>query len=519
MFAIQVQGLTKAFGDCVANDQVTFSVKKGSIHGIVGENGAGKSTAMKLLYGLYKPDSGSIVMDGKPRQWRTPADAISAGIGMVHQHFMLSETETVLDNLILGVEKTAALGKINRKQIEKDLMALSQKYRMPLNLSARISEIPVGLQQRVEILKMLYRGAEFMILDEPTAVLTPQEIEELFRNLLELKKEGKTILIITHKLREVMAITDRVTVFRAGKVEGDLETKDTSVQDLADRMVGRRVHLTIGGDHPEDSKLGHTPRSGGGSLRPALEIKGLGLLRPGESKPRLDSIHLTVSPKEIVGIAGVEGNGQSELIQAIFHPNNPRHRSSGQISILGQDIQAFDTQAIKELGVGWIPEDRHKEGLLLQKSLRENFLLGQTRREQFCKNGWIRWNSVDASLKQGMEDFDVRPRNIHALAGGLSGGNQQKLIIARELDRRPNFLVVAQPTRGVDVGAIEFIHRRLVGLREEGAGILLISSELDEILALSDRILVMYSGKIVAEFARGEVDAMKLGVKMGGGHG
>lgn len=524
-FAIQVQRLSKSFGAIVANDEVTFSVKKGSIHGIVGENGAGKSTAMKLLYGLYRPDSGSIVMNGKPRKWRTPADAIAAGIGMVHQHFMLSETETVLDNLILGVEETVSglpglpklLRPIDRKKIEKDLSALCTKYRMPLNLSAKISEIPVGLQQRVEILKMLYRGAQFMILDEPTAVLTPQEIEELFRNLVELKKEGKTILIITHKLREVMAITDRVTVFRAGKVAGDLETKDTSVQDLADRMVGRRVNLTIGGEHPENSKLGQTPRSGGASLRPALEIQGLTLSRPGEAKPRLDSIGITVHPKEIVGIAGVEGNGQSELLQAIFHPSNPWHRTAGKISVMGRDVAGMDTLSIKELGVGWIPEDRHKEGLLLQKSLRENFLLGQTRREVFCRKGWIQWKALDSSLTQGMDAFDVRPRNIYALSGGLSGGNQQKLIIARELDRRPNLLVVAQPTRGVDVGAIEFIHRRLIGLREEGAGILLVSSELDEILALSDRILVMYDGKVVAEFARGEVDAMQLGVRMGGG--
>ncbi len=517
--AIELTEISKAFGDCVANASISFRVDKGSIHGIVGENGAGKSTAMKILYGIYPPDTGSIHVNGKPRHWKSPKDSIRAGIGMVHQHFMLAGPHSVLDNIIVGAESHGGakgwrrfvppiLRPIDRTRARRRLEELGKQYGLALDWDAPVESLPVGLQQRVEIMKLLYRGADIMILDEPTAVLTPQETLDLFANLKKLRDEGKTILVITHKLKEVMSHTDRVTVFRAGRVTGEVKTSETSPQDLADRMVGRKVVLTVEAPGAAIRDVGAPP---------ALELEKLRLQRGGE-RPRLNDISLRVARGEVVGIAGVEGNGQSELIHAILHPRESDQRTSGAVRVLGRDVTHFSAGEIRLLRIGVIPEDRHHEGLMLGWSLTDNFLLGLQRDRRFENKGWIRGRDLNRATNRALENYDVRPRLPEALASGLSGGNQQKLIIAREFERQPELLIAAQPTRGVDVGAIEFIHKRILEARSQGAGVLLISSELDEILALSDRILVMYEGAIVGEFARGQCDDKELGLRMGGGH-
>jgi general nucleoside transport system ATP-binding protein len=451
--AVELRKITKRFGNVIANDAVDLQVQPGTIHGVIGENGAGKSTAMKMLYGIYSPDAGQIVAHGQPRVWSSPADAIAAGIGMVHQHFMLAGPYTALDNILLGAEPVR-LGVIERKKARQRLEALSRQYELPVDLNKPVEELPVGVQQRVEILKLLYRDAQILILDEPTAVLTPQETNVLFQHLKLLRDEGKTIILITHKLKEVMAVTDRITVLRAGKVTGEMPTAQTNPQELASLMVGRKVSLSI------DVAPGR-PRA-----EVALEMPGL-----------------TVRCGEIVGIAGVEGNGQSELLQEILR----RQRRTA---------------------IGSIPEDRQLEGLLLDRPVSENFRLGLHR--SFSRTELLQAAAV------AVEEYDVRPRDLTITARQLSGGNQQKLIVAREFYRQPKLLIAAQPTRGVDVGAIEFIHQRIVRARDDGAGVLLVSFELDEILTLSDRILVMYEGRIVAEFQRGQVSESKLGLKMAG---
>lgn len=509
--AVELRGLTKRFQHVVANAGVNLQVKAGTIHGVIGENGAGKSTAMKMLYGQYTPDEGEILVDGVVHRWGSPLDAIRAGIGMVHQHFMLAGPSTVLDNIVLGAEPAQgslswlprALRPVDRKAARAQLDRLATQYGLPVDWDALIEDLPVGIQQRIEILKLLYRNARILILDEPTAVLTPQEVIDLFANLRKLKAEGKTIIIITHKLKEVMSFTDRVTVFRSGKVTGEVETSQTSPEQLAQLMVGRQVVLSV--EVPPQPPLG----------QPVMETRGLNLAKP---HAKLQNINLQVRAGEVVGIAGVEGNGQSDLLQAILHPSDAHTRDSGQIHILGQDVSEKSTAAIKALGVGVVPEDRHREGLLLERSLTENFLLGLQRSPRFESRGFIVESRLNEAYRRAAEEYDVRPRAPDLEAGRLSGGNQQKLIIAREFEREPKFLIAAQPTRGVDVGAIEFIHKRILRARSEGAGVLLVSSELDEILALSDRILVMFDGKIAGEFKRGECTERELGLAMGGGH-
>lgn len=525
---IELRGLCKSFGELKANDQISFSVRKGTIHAVVGENGAGKSTAMKMLYGVYTPDAGEIFVRGVPRRWQNSHQAIASGIGMVHQHFMLAGPYSVLENVLLGAEfaatniknqanwfskffpiqKHAAIEKLNR--------LCEQNGFQKINWNSWVEDLPVGVQQRIEILKLLYRNAEILILDEPTAVLTPQETQDLFAQLRKMAKLGKTILIITHKLKEVMQLADEVTVFRSGKVVGHRNVLETSIEELASMMVGRKVCLQA--EVPEAGPL----------REPVLEIINYSLFSPSGEKHsvrRLDHVSFTVRSGEIVGIAGVEGNGQSELLQALMRPKEYSARSRGSIKILGEVTlcgkSAKKTAAIKKLGVGFIPEDRHKEGLLLDATLEENFLLGLQKEFYFLKNGPLLrlcWEKIRARAEKAIETYDVRPRRLETRAGGLSGGNQQKLIIAREFERNPKLLIAAQPTRGVDVGAIEMIHQRILRARTEGAGILLVSSELDEILALSDRIFVMYAGKIVAECKRGEATEQALGFYMGGGH-
>jgi ABC-type uncharacterized transport system ATPase subunit len=481
--AVELRGLTKQFGSVVANAGVNLRVEAGTIHGVIGENGAGKSTAMKMLYGIFPPDAGEIIVYGEKRVWSSPADAIAAGIGMVHQHFMLAGPYSALDNIVLGAEPVHC-GVIDRRRARIRLESLAQQYGLAVDWDAPIEKLPVGVQQRIEILKLLYRDARILILDEPTAVLTPQETNELFRNLKKLRDEGKTIILITHKLKEVMSFTDRITVFRAGKVTGEMPTSETTPQDLANLMVGRKVVLTI--DVP-----------------------------PAGSRHKLSDVGFSVKRGEIVGVAGVEGNGQSELVQAILHPRDPQCRTSGTVRFLGQDVTSWEARRIRDLGVAVIPEDRQHEGLLLERPVSENFLLGLQRSPDFSHAGFLNLKSLRVEAARAIEEYDVRPRDLMIPAGKLSGGNQQKLIVAREFQRKPRMLIAAQPTRGVDVGAIEFIHNRIVRARDDGAGVLLVSFELDEILTLSDRILVMYEGTIAAEFVRG-VSERELGLKMAG---
>ena len=502
--AVELRGLTKRFGSVLANAGVDLRVEPGTIHGVVGENGAGKSTAMKMLYGIFPPDAGEILVEGRKRAWASPADAIAAGIGMVHQHFMLAGPYSVLDNILLGAEPRKGL-MIDRKTARARLEALARQYGLPVDWDRPVDELPVGIQQRIEILKLLYRDARILILDEPTAVLTPQETNALFGNLQKLRDEGKTVLLITHKLREVMGFTDRVTVFRAGKVTGDVQTSQTSPQELANLMVGRKVVLGI--EVPAAHPLNES----------AMEVTALSLKSDVEgSRHKLSDVNFSVKRGEIVGIAGVEGNGQSELLQAILHPQDPLRRTSGTVKFLGQDVTDWHAAKIRDLGIGVIPEDRQLEGLLLGRPVRENFLLGLQRSSEFSQGGFLRSNHLMATASQAVEEYDVRPRDLMIRAGKLSGGNQQKLIVAREFQRKPRMLIAAQPTRGLDVGAIEFIHTRVVRARDEGAGVLLVSFELDEIMTLSDRILVMYEGRLVAEFNRGQASERDLGLKMGG---
>jgi general nucleoside transport system ATP-binding protein len=502
--AVELRRLTKRFGAVLANAAVDLRVEPGTIHGVVGENGAGKSTAMKMLYGLYRPDAGEIFISGKPCAWASPAEAIASGIGMVHQHFMLAGTHSALDNILLGAEPVR-WGMVDRRAARARLEDLARQYGLPVAWDRAVEELPVGIQQRVEILKLLYRDASILILDEPTAVLTPQETNELFRNLRRLRDEGKTILLVTHKLREVMSFTDRVTVFRAGKVTAELATSATNPQELANLMVGRKVVLGI-----EVAPAQPRPEA-------ALEVRGLSLAGPAASRHKLAEISFEVRRGEVVGVAGVEGNGQSELLQALLHPRETRCRTAGTVRVLGHDVTAWRAAAIRDLGVAVIPEDRLKEGLLPERPVSENFLLGLQGSSEFSHAGFLKPRALAAAAIKALAEYDVRPLDLELATGKLSGGNQQKLIVAREFERKPKLLLAAQPTRGVDVGAIEFIHQRIVQARDAGAGVLLVSSELEEILALSDRILVMYEGRLVAEFRRGEVSERELGLKMGGG--
>jgi simple sugar transport system ATP-binding protein len=422
---------------------------------------------------------------------------------MVHQHFMLAGPYSALDNILLGAEPVRRCV-IDRRAARRRLEALASQYGLPVEWDSPIEELPVGVQQRVEILKLLYRNAQILILDEPTAVLTPQETNGLFENLKKLRAEGKTILLVTHKLKDVMSFTDRVTVFRAGKVTGEVPTSQTNPQELATLMVGRKVVLSI---HVPPAQ----PRP-----EPALEVAELSLTGPAGSRHRLAGISFAVRRGEIVGIAGVEGNGQGELVQAILHPRESWCRTSGVVKFLGQEVTNCSALSIRELGVAVIPADRLQEGLLPERPVSENFLLGLQRSRAFSHAGFLDSRKLAEASARAVRDYDVRPPDLDLPAGKLSGGNQQKLIVAREFQRQPRMLIAAQPTRGVDVGAIEFIHHRIVRARDDGAGVLLVSSELDEVLTLSDRILVMFEGRIVAEFARGAVTERELGLKMGG---
>jgi general nucleoside transport system ATP-binding protein len=496
---IEMKDITKIFPGTVANDNVNFDLLKSETHVLLGENGAGKTTLMNVLYGLYQPEKGKIFVKGKEVSITNPNEAIKLGIGMVHQHFMLVDNFTVTENIVLGSEPRKGL-KLDIPKAKGIVKNLASKYGFNIDPDAVIEDISVGQQQKVEILKALYRGADILILDEPTAVLTPQEIQELGIIIDNLKSEGKSVILITHKLKEVMSMSDRVTIIRRGKVTGIVNTSDTSIDELAELMVGRKVNLVI--DKKEANIRGEV-----------LQIEHLNANDHRGIKV-VDDLSLTVHGGEILGIAGVDGNGQTELIEIL---TGLRKAKSGKITLEGKDIYAKSPREIIDSGVGHIPEDRHKRGLILPLSLYENSMLGRHHKEPFSKKITIDYKYVKKYCNKLIEDFDVRTPSADVKASSLSGGNQQKLIAAREILKDPDLLIASQPTRGLDVGAIEYIHGRLVDERDKGKAVLLVSLELDEVLALSDRIAVMYDGKIVGILDRKDADEQKLGVLMAGG--
>lgn len=496
---IEMKGIGKSFPGVRANDDINLTVNHGEIHVLLGENGAGKSTLMNILYGLYNPDEGEILVKGKNVKISNPNVAISLGIGMVHQHFMLVPPFTVAENIVLGSEPQKGLALDMDKAIS-DVEELSKKYELRVDPRAKVQDISVGMQQRVEILKTLYRGAEILILDEPTAVLTPQEIEELGIILKSLVSQGKSIILITHKLKEVMIMSDKVTIIRRGKVIDTLETSGTSIEELAEKMVGRKVSLTV---DKGEAEVGE----------PILQVKGLKTL-DNRGLEAVKGVDFEVKSGEILGIAGVDGNGQSELVQTI---TGLRKTTAGDILIKGKSITNLSPKDVTSSGVGYIPEDRHKRGLILDFPLSENTILGIHRSKAFKKGFGLDYRKIREYSRKLIKEFDVRTPNERIYAKSLSGGNQQKLIIARELDRDPSLLIASQPTRGLDVGAIEFVHHRLIEQRSKGKAVLLVSLELDEIMALSDRIAVMYDGKIVGIVDAKDATELELGIMMAGG--
>lgn len=501
MFVVEMEGITKRFGSFVANDGIDLRVKRGEIHALLGENGAGKSTLMNILFGLYQPDEGSIKINGKAVNINNPNVAVRLGIGMVHQHFMLVETFTVTENIILGKEPRR-MGLLDRRRAEREVRRLSEQYGLQVDPRSKIRDISVGMQQRVEILKTLYRGADILILDEPTAVLTPREIDELIGIMKRLVREGKTIIFITHKLKEIMRACDTVTVIRRGRVIDSLPVSDTDEKRLASLMVGRDVSFSV-------------EKTPGLAKEPVLEVKGL-VVEDYRGIEIVSGMDLTIRAGEIVGIAGVDGNGQSELVEAI---TGLRRVKAGVIRLKGRDVTNRKTREILLSGVGHIPEDRQKRGLILDFSVGENLALITYDQSPFARGIRLRYPEIFAHAKRLIERFDVRVPDERTAARALSGGNQQKLIIAREVDRDPDLLVAAQPTRGLDVGAIEFIHCRLIEQRDKGKAVLLFSLDLDEIMKLSDRIAIASGGKIVGWADPATVTEEELGSLMAGGKG
>ncbi|HZH61200.1 MAG TPA: ABC transporter ATP-binding protein [Metabacillus sp.] len=497
-YVIEMLNIRKEFPGIVANDNITLQVKKGEIHALLGENGAGKSTLMNVLFGLYQPERGEIRVKGKKVNITNPNIANDLGIGMVHQHFMLVNTFSVTENIILGNEPKKGPS-VNIKEAEKQVKEISEKYGLAVDPTAKISDISVGMQQRVEILKTLYRGAEILIFDEPTAVLTPQEIKELIQILKTLIKEGKSIILITHKLKEIMEVCDRVTVIRKGEGIGTVDVANTNPNELASLMVGREVSFTT-------EKTPAIPKED------VLTISDL-TVKDNRQVPMVNSLSLSVRAGEIVGVAGVDGNGQTELIEAI---TGLRKVDSGTIKLNNKEITNMHPRKITETGVGHIPQDRHKHGLVLDFPIGENMVLQNYYKKPFSKNGVLNFRTIYDKAKTLIKEFDVRTPSSSTLARALSGGNQQKAIIGREVDRNPDLLIAAQPTRGLDVGAIEFVHSRLIEQRDNGKAVLLISFELDEIMNVSDRIAVIYEGEIVDIVDPKETTEQELGLLMAG---
>ncbi|GBF11305.1 galactose/methyl galactoside import ATP-binding protein MglA [Tepidibacillus sp. HK-1] len=497
---VEMKSITKIFGNFKANDDINLTVHKGEVHALLGENGAGKSTLMNILYGLYQPTSGEIYIKGKKIDITNPNVAIKHGIGMVHQHFMLVEPFTVAENIILGMEITKVLGKLDMQKAIQDVQYLSEKYGLHVDPNAKIEDITVGMQQRVEILKALYRGADILILDEPTAVLTPQEINELIQIIRNLTGEGKSVIIITHKLKEIKMAADYCTIIRRGKHIDTVDVSDTTEEELAAKMVGREVSFKVEKEEREPGK-------------PVFSIENI-VVKDNRGINAVNGLSLEIYAGEILGIAGVDGNGQSELIEAI---TGLRKIESGRISINGKDITNRIPKEIIENKISTIPEDRQKRGLVLDFTVAENMILENYHKEPFAKKGILNHDKIKEFAKELIEKFDIRPTDENAKARSLSGGNQQKVIIAREVTNDPDLLIAAQPTRGLDVGAIEYVHKALVEQRDKNKAVLLVSLELDEVMNVSDRIAVIYEGKIVGIVDAKEADENTLGLMMAGG--
>ncbi|MFH9863537.1 ABC transporter ATP-binding protein [Streptomyces sp. NPDC017202] len=515
--AVELAGITKRFPGVVANHDIHLTVREGTVHALVGENGAGKSTLMKILYGMQKPDEGTIAVDGEQVSFSSPADAIACGIGMVHQHFMLADNLTVLENVVLGSEKLYGIGGGARRKIKE----ISDRYGLGVRPDALVEDLGVADRQRVEILKVLYRGARHLILDEPTAVLVPQEVDALFANLRELKSEGLSVIFISHKLGEVLSVADEITVIRRGTTVGTAVPAETTPRQLAEMMVGSELptpetaESTVT-DQPVIKVENLTVYAGGGaSLGVEAEPVGPGSLveAPGVIKKALDDVTFTIHAGEIMGIAGVEGNGQTELIDALIGTKNA---DSGTIAFLGEDITPWPTRRRRESGVGYIPEDRHRQGLLLEAPLWENRILGHVTETPNAKGFWLNPKGAQADTRRIVEEYDVRTPGIDVTAASLSGGNQQKLIVGREMSHNPKFLIAAHPTRGVDVGAQAQIWDRIREARREGLAVLLISADLDELIGLSDTLRVIFDGRLVADADPATVTPEELGSAMTG---
>ncbi|MFD4597188.1 ABC transporter ATP-binding protein [Streptomyces sp. NPDC058464] len=530
--AVELAGITKRFPGVVANHDIHLSVRKGTVHALVGENGAGKSTLMKILYGMQKPDEGTIAVDGEQVSFSSPADAIARGIGMVHQHFMLADNLTVLENVVLGSEKLYGIGGNARKKIKE----ISDRYGLGIRPDVLVEDLGVADRQRVEILKVLFRGAKTLILDEPTAVLVPQEVDALFDNLRELKSEGLSVIFISHKLGEVLSVADDITVIRRGTTVGTAIPSETTPRQLAELMVGSELptpetaestvtdkpvvtvkNLTVyaSGGIASLGEVGAQPETatvGSSGAAPGADVL-TEATTPGAAKRVLDDVSFTIHAGEVMGIAGVEGNGQTELIDALI---GTKHADSGAIEFLGEDVTGWQTRRRRESGVGYIPEDRHRQGLLLESPLWENRILGHVTEKPNAKGFWLDIKGAQADTRRIVEEFDVRTPGIDVTAASLSGGNQQKLIVGREMSHSPKFLIAAHPTRGVDVGAQAQIWDRIRDARREGLAVLLISADLDELIGLSDTLRVIYDGKLVADADPATITPEELGSAMTG---
>ncbi|HXF56707.1 MAG TPA: ABC transporter ATP-binding protein [Actinomycetota bacterium] len=497
---LELRGITKRFPGVLANDHVDLTVEEGEIHALLGENGAGKTTLMNILYGLYRADAGEILIDGRPVQFASPRDAIAAGLGMVHQHFMLIPVFTVTENVVLGVETTGPLGLLDRRRAAGKVREISERYGLEVPPDALVEELPVGVQQRVEIVKALYRNAEVLILDEPTAVLTPQETEELFEVMRSLRAAGKSIIFITHKLKEVLAVADRITVLRRGRVMGTTTPAETSEEELASMMVGRAVELAV-------------ERAPAQAAEPVLEVRDLVVLDD-RGQVAVDGVSFEVRAGEILAVAGVQGNGQTELVEAI---TGLRPAVSGSVRILGRELAGASPKQVLRAGVAHVPEDRQRDGLILDFSVADNLVLNTFDVPPFARGIVRDERAVERAAQERVAAFDVRTSSLRAPVATLSGGNQQKVIVARELSRPIRLLVASQPTRGLDVGSVEYIHRRLLEKRDQGVAVLMVSVELDEVLALADRIAVMYRGRIVDVLPAAEATREGVGLLMAGG--
>ncbi|MBU6256292.1 MAG: ABC transporter ATP-binding protein [bacterium] len=497
---LELQKITKQFPGVLANDRISISVDRGQVLGLLGENGAGKTTLMNILSGLYRPDSGKIFIDGKERVFRDPAQAIEAGIGMVHQHFMLVPVFDVTESVVLGNEPTRGLlGSFDRATARKQVVELSERHGLQVDPDAKIESLPVGVRQRVEILKALYRKSDILVLDEPSAVLTPQETDELFEIIRGLAKRGTSIIFITHKLNEVIAVADKITVLRRGAVAGETTPKKATSAKLAEMMVGREVQLTV-------------KRSKSKAAAPVLQVDRLRVLND-DGKLTVNNVSFDVRSGEILAVAGVQGNGQTELVEAL---TGLRQSDSGTIKLGGQDLTNTSPRVIASAGVAHIPEDRNRDGMVKGMTVAENYILNTYHLEPYSSKGVLNRNAIAQAAEQAVRDFDVRTPSIDTDIATLSGGNQQKVIVAREFSRNVKLVIAAQPTRGLDVGSIEYIHKRIVEQRDAGAAVLIVSTELDEVLALGDRVAVMYEGKVVGILDAKDATRERVGLLMGG---